>query len=44
MNAWLIELCFLPFAVISVLLLRYLWQHWPSWDNTTLEAGRKTNV
>jgi hypothetical protein len=33
MNPWLIELCFLPFAVISVLLLRYLWQHWPSRPN-----------
>jgi hypothetical protein len=34
MNSWLIELCFLPFTVISALLLRYLWQHWPLQANT----------
>jgi hypothetical protein len=33
MNSWLLELSFLPFSVISVLLLRYLWQHWPSQAN-----------
>jgi hypothetical protein len=36
-NPWLIELSFFPFSVISVLLLRYLWQHWPSQANTALE-------
>ena len=37
MNFWLIELCFLPFAVLSVLLVRYLWRHWPSQANTALQ-------
>jgi hypothetical protein len=34
MNSWLLELCFLPFAVISALRLRYLWQHWPLQANS----------
>lgn len=29
-NLWLQELSYLPFAVMSLLLLRYLWRHWPS--------------
>ena len=33
MNPWLIELCFIPFPLISILLLRHLWQHWPSRPN-----------
>jgi hypothetical protein len=33
MNSWLLELSFLPFSIISVLLLRHLWQHWPSQAN-----------
>jgi hypothetical protein len=37
MNSWLIELCFLPFSVMSVLLVRYLWQHWPSQANIAPE-------
>ena len=37
MNSWLIELCFLPFSVMSVLLLRYLWQHWPPQANKSLQ-------
>ena len=45
-NPWLLELYFSPFAVLSVLLLRYLWQHWPSQANTPPEptSGQKTNV
>lgn len=36
-NPWLNELCFLPFSIISVLLLRYLWRHWPSQANAAPE-------
>ena len=46
MNSWLLELCFLPFTVISALLLRYLWQHWPSQANTPPGSisGQKNNA
>jgi hypothetical protein len=36
-NPWLVELSYVPFTVISVLLVRYLWRHWPSQANTALE-------
>jgi hypothetical protein len=46
MNPWLLELSFLPFTVISVLLVRYLWLHWPSQASTAPEptSDQKNNV
>lgn len=35
-NPWLIELSFLSFPLISILLLQYLWRHWPT---TTRQGG-----
>ena len=39
-NLWLIEFSFLPFAVLSVALLRYLWRHWPPPASARASRGR----
>jgi hypothetical protein len=44
MNPGLLEFSFLPFSVLSVLLVRHLWLHWPTQANTAPEAGRKNNA
>lgn len=43
-NYWLQELSYFAFTVISVLFLRYLWQHWPSQANTAPEVEQKNNA